>query len=231
MQLYVSLCLLALAVSLDGFGVGVTYGLRRIRIPVLSIVIISGCSGFIFWIAMQLGAFVSQFLSPRAATSIGALILIGIGVWAILQIVRNQQPDADSEGAGEQVPVTVTEVTKNEGDQVKTIVVIEWKRLGLVIQILRKPSLADMDRSGIISASEAVLLGIALSLDAFGAGIGAAFIGFSSLMTAFVIACSSGLFIATGLRVGMLYANRAWMKKLSFLPGFLLILMGLMKLL
>lgn len=88
-----------------------------------------------------------------------------------------------------------------------------------------------MDKSGNISASEATLLGLALSLDAFGAGIGAALIGFVPLLTASVISISSGSFIALGLRIGFRYAEMTWMKKLSILPGCVLILMGLLKML
>jgi putative sporulation protein YtaF len=171
----------------------------------------------------------------------GALILIAIGIWALSQIFRNKAGLESSDNGSEKADLRVAGKNQEQGGQaehaaeptgeIRTVVVIEWKRIGLVIQILRKPSLADMDRSGIISASEAVLLGIALSLDAFGAGIGAAFIGFSSLLTAVIIAISSGFFIASGLRVGIIYADRSWVKKLSFLPGFLLIVMGLMKLL
>ncbi|WP_372636321.1 manganese efflux pump, partial [Cohnella sp.] len=47
----VSLLLLALAVSLDGFGVGVTYGLRGIRVPWVSIAIIAACSGLMLFIS------------------------------------------------------------------------------------------------------------------------------------------------------------------------------------
>ena len=74
------------------------------------------------------------------------------------------------------------------------VLMIELKRIGIVIQILRTPQMADVDRSGIISASEALLLGIALSLDSFGAGLGAAMIGFSPLLTALVISTASGVF-------------------------------------
>ncbi|MDI5788515.1 hypothetical protein PO124_09275 [Bacillus licheniformis] len=52
------------------------------------------------------------------------------------------------------------------------------KSLGIVIHILRKPTSADIDKSGIITGIEAFLLGFALSIDAFGAGIGAAALGF-----------------------------------------------------
>jgi putative sporulation protein YtaF len=95
---------------------------------------------------------------------------------------------------------------------------------------LRTPSIADVDKSGNISASEATLLGLALSLDAFGAGIGAALIGYAPIVTSTVIAFASGTFIAIGLRIGFLYAEMNWMKKLSIVPGCVLILMGIMKL-
>jgi putative sporulation protein YtaF len=119
----------------------------------------------------------------------------------------------------------------DEEPAIKQLISIELRRLGLVIQILRTPSVADMDRSGNISSSEALLLGIALSLDAFGAGIGAALIGLTPVLTASAIAAASGTFLGIGLRVGFLYAEINWIRKLSLLPGCVLIIMGIMKLL
>ena len=45
----------------------------------------------------------------------------------------------------------------------------EIKSLGVVINILQKPTEVDFDNSGTINGVEALVLGIALSLDAFGA--------------------------------------------------------------
>ncbi|GCL70921.1 MULTISPECIES: sporulation membrane protein YtaF [Paenibacillus] len=222
----VSLMLLAFAVSLDGFGVGVMYGLRKIRIPPMSIAIISFCSGFIIYMSMQVGVLMSQLIDPAVARYVGAFILMGIGVWAIYQMFSDKK---EEEGK--------TEAAKTPGEMesgtagAKAIWYIELKRLGLVIQILRTPSIADVDRSGIISAYEAVLLGAALSLDAFGAGIGAALLGFTPWLTAAVIALASGTFLGLGLQIGFRYAELKWIRKLSVLPGFLLIFMGIMKLL
>ncbi|OPH54667.1 sporulation membrane protein YtaF [Paenibacillus ferrarius] len=240
-----SLLILAFAVSLDGFGVGVMYGLRKIRIPFLSIGIISLWSGIIIYCSMQIGVLMSSFLSPMVAQRIGALILIGIGVWALVQM--RQRKSLEQQDAGKTLDqVSVSSIQPHQAansaeaselialdtlQRTKEILNIELKRFGLVIQILRTPSIADVDKSGNISASEATLLGLALSLDAFGAGIGAALIGFVPLMTASVISISSGSFIALGLRVGFRYAEMNWMKKLSILPGCVLILMGLLKML
>lgn len=235
----VSLLILAFAVSLDGFGVGVMYGLRKIRIPFLSIGIISLWSGIIIYSSMQIGVLMSSFMSPMFSKRIGALILIGIGIWALSQLrqQKSHDPQESARSAEDQISLSSVPPSGHEPatldtlQRTKEILNIELKRFGLVIQILRTPSIADVDKSGNISASEATLLGLALSLDAFGAGIGAALIGFVPLLTASVISISSGSFIALGLRIGFRYAEMTWMKKLSILPGCVLILMGLLKLL
>lgn len=94
----ISLLILAFAVSLDGFGVGVMYGLRKIRIPFLSIGIISLWSGIIIYSSMQIGVLMSSFMSPDFAKRIGALILIGIGIWALSQ-QRQQKSHEPQEAA------------------------------------------------------------------------------------------------------------------------------------
>lgn len=242
----ISLLILAFAVSLDGFGVGVMYGLRKIRIPLVSIGIISLWSGIIIFTSMQIGVLMSSFMSPSFAKRIGALILIGIGVWALIQMRQGQKNQAQQEQTAPSVDQAVVSgmphadirnsgyvepITFDTLQRTKEILSIELKRFGLVIQILRTPSIADVDKSGNISASEATLLGLALSLDAFGAGIGAALIGFVPLLTASVISISSGSLLAVGLRIGFRYAEMNWMKKLSILPGCVLIIMGLLKML
>ncbi|GAA4835144.1 sporulation membrane protein YtaF [Paenibacillus vulneris] len=226
---FISLLILALAVSLDGFGVGVMYGLRKIRMPLLSVAIISCCSGFIIYLAMQIGVFISQFVDPVFARAIGGVILIGIGIWAVYQVMMEKK-DADNGDSRDSSGVPVRTAGGNSVPTTREVLNIELKRFGLVIQILRTPSIADMDRSGNISPYEALLLGIALSLDAFGAGIGAALIGFAPLLTSAVIALASGTFLATGLRIGYKYSDMSWLRRLSVFPGCILIIMGIMKL-
>ncbi|TVY06927.1 MntP/YtaF family protein [Paenibacillus cremeus] len=229
----VSLLLLAFAVSLDGFGVGVMYGLRKIRIPLPSLAIICCWSGVIIYLSMQIGVLMSRFVAPSAAKDVGAVILMGIGVWALYQMFSEKREDAEQDDVGESQPsgdAAPLVVAESAPATAKEVLYIELKRFGLVIQILRTPSIADMDRSGNISPYEATLLGLALSLDAFGAGIGAALLGFTPWLTASVIALASGTFLSTGLAIGFRFAELKWIRKLSILPGFVLIIMGIMKL-
>jgi putative sporulation protein YtaF len=232
LAVYLPLLVLSLAVSLDGFGAGMMYGMRKIRIPWSSIAIVALCSGIVLFASMAVGSLFVGILSVRAAKMIGAVILIGIGVWAVFQMLAASSGDrgiaeATESAEGDEICSTA----HGSGTQEETIVLWEIKRLGLIIKILKTPSVADIDRSGAISASEAVLLGIALSLDSVGAGIGAALIGFNPLATAVTIAVACGVFIAMGAKVGYAFSGFRWISKFSILPGCLLIVMGLYKLL
>lgn len=96
LSLIFSPVLLAFALSLDGFGAGVTYGLRKTRIPLLSVLIISLCSGLVLGISMQAGALLQRFFSPFAASVIGAVILILLGCWSLWQQIK-RAGDSESE--------------------------------------------------------------------------------------------------------------------------------------
>ncbi|WP_078545163.1 sporulation membrane protein YtaF [Litchfieldia alkalitelluris] len=210
---YISLLLLAFAVSLDSFSVGFTYGLRKMKIPFKSIVMIACCSALTLLVAMVVGNTISTFLSPQFAEMIGGAVLVLIGCWILYQFFK---PSSDS--------------SNEEGKQKKTLVKVEIKSLGLVIQILRRPMEADFDKSGTITGIEAFLLGIALSLDAFGAGIGAALLGYSPWLMAIFVAFMSSLFVMTGIRCGRFLSEMKWVEKFTLLPGVLLIVLGIWKL-
>lgn len=209
---YLSLFVLAFAVSLDSFGVGLTYGLRRMKLPLLSVVFIMTCSSIAILLAMWIGNQISSFLSPDGAKTIGGMILIGIGTFTVYQVYRQ--------------PVK----TKKPRIQERMLMNLEIKQLGIVINVLKKPMEADLDDSGSINGNEAILLGIALSLDAFGAGIGAAFLGVSPWLLAGSVGIMCGLFLSLGKISGTQLFRYEKTKHLSFLPGILLILIGLIKL-
>lgn len=247
-----ALLLLAFALSLDSFGVGVTYGLRKMKIPLLSIAIISVCSGLVIGISMQLGALLSRVLSPVYTTVFGAVILICIGCYSLIQALQRKEDlteetaevprdlhlaekksaeNANTESLTSSGRDLSTETSLELQQEERTLFSLEFRKWGLVIRILRSPSAADMDRSGSISATEAVWLGIALSVDAFGAGLGAAMLGFQPLSTALAITLFSGVFLIAGMKAGFFLSAFRFMKALGVLPALLLIMMGILKLL
>jgi putative sporulation protein YtaF len=205
-----SIILLALAVSLDSFSVGFTYGLRKMRIPFKSIAIIACCSAMTLTIAMLLGHLLQQLMSPVFAEKMGGVILIIIGGWVIYQFFRSDKE-------------------KDLLPHEKVIINFEIKSLGIVIHILKKPMSADFDKSGTITGVEAFMLGLALSLDAFGAGIGAVMLGFSPGYLALAVALLSSLLVFLGIRIGSYFSQITWLQRFSFLPGILLIIIGIWK--
>ncbi len=212
MGMTISLLLLAMAISLDSFSTGVVYGLRKMKIPIKSIIIIAICTAISLGIAMFAGQLLLHVLSPTIANRIGGVILIMIGGWVVFQFFRSERAHIEKE-------------------EVEERLVLDWeiKALGIVIHILKKPTRADFDQSGTITGVEALLLGVALSLDAFGAGIGAAMIGYSPFMLSGLAALMSGVFLTTGLHIGSFFSKSAGIQKFAFMPGVLLILIGILK--
>lgn len=208
-----SLLLLAFAVSLDSFSVGFTYGIRKMRIPFKSIFIIACCSAVTLLVAMLVGDLMTKIFPIYITERLGGVILVLIGAWVLYQFFRPGKDLADEEREIE-----------------KTLINFEIKTLGIVVNILRKPMSADIDKSGTITGIEAFLLGVALSLDAFGAGIGAALLGYSPMIMSVLVAVMSSLFVYIGLKSGHIFSRFSWVDKFSCLPGIILIMIGIWKL-
>ncbi|MFO7262784.1 MAG: hypothetical protein A6D91_04000 [Bacillaceae bacterium G1] len=229
-----SVFLLSLAVSLDSFTVGATYGLRHIRIPVRSVLVIAACSFGMVLAIMTVGGWLVGWMAPVWGKRIGALILCLIGLWSLWNVRRAVQEEREplASVTPEQLPSALSTPSPNthRRDDRRWRPLWEIQLFGYVIRVLKKPDMADMDRSGTISAAEALLLGLALSLDAMGAGIGAVMVGFSPWLTALCIGGFCCLFLLAGLRTGLRLADWKWMRQASFLPGVLLLLLGFSKL-
>ncbi|HLR62021.1 MAG TPA: sporulation membrane protein YtaF [Lentibacillus sp.] len=203
MLYYTGLILLIIGVSIDGFGAGMTYGLRRVHVPLAALGIIMLCSGLIVYISMTIGNVIKSFITPALTDNIGGIILLAIGLYCLYNVIRSkQEPPA--------------EIVSDEEtwDNFKTV--------------MKEPHQADLDQSGRISLSEAVLLGFALAIDAFGAGLGAAMLGYSPIVTATSIALMSGLFVLCGVKTGIFLSQKKWMQKLTLLPPFLLMILGIL---
>lgn len=211
MTQFFSLLLLAIAVSIDSFSVGLTYGLRKINIPFKSILIIACCSGFTLLVAMFVGHIITRIFSPSIAESFGGIILIVLGLWILYQFFK---PEKEKEIQTEE----------------KYILKFEIQSLGIVIQILKKPLSADFDRSGTITGIEAVMLGFALSLDAFGAGVGASMLGYSPIYLTLAVIIMSTVFVSLGIVSGGFLSKKRYMEHFSFVPGVILIILGIFKL-
>ncbi|MCK9906790.1 manganese efflux pump, partial [Frankia sp. Cpl3] len=101
--------------------------------------------------------------------------------------------------------------------------ITQFHLFGLIIQILRDPERADADKSGHIVGWEAVMLGLALSLDAFGAGISLTLLGYAPLLVSSCVAITSAGLLYTGVCIGRKADKLGWFSKFTWLPPLLLI--------
>ena len=213
--------LMAVALSLDGFGVGLAYGLRRIRIPMSSLMVIALCTVVAMGISMLFGSWVTLWLKFIPARILGASILLALGIFQLSRAIWNRK----RETLPQAVPAMAVALQK---PVLEPVFRFQFRFLGLVIQVLKTPDIADVDGSGGISLRESLLLGSALAMDAFAGGIGAAMAG----MTLSVIAVVAFTQIIM-LRLGQQMAGKIpenWTTKAEYLPGTVLIIVGLGKL-
>jgi putative sporulation protein YtaF len=215
---YVSMVMLALAVSLDSLSVGVTYGLRKLKFPFRSLLVIALFSGLMLLLSMYVGAFLVLLLPIQVTRWLASSILIALGIWAIYNVVKKREDEL--EGIEEYRPPSKARMR---------IWRLHLNQLGIVIQVLKKPSLADLDGSGSISMKEAMLIGFALSMDAFGAGLSASFLRYSPLILALLVSIMNIVFIRFGLRAGYKFSKIKAMKKATMIPGTILICLGIAK--
>lgn len=220
----VSTLFFALAVSVDAFIVGAGYGLRGISLPLVSRLLIAATSGSMIAMASFLGLAIAP-LAGSVAGFLGALVLVVMGIWIIINTSSHSLFAVETGGPAEQNKTQVGQ----EGARRHLITSICLKPLGIVVQILKEPSRADLDRSGSIAPGEAILLGLALALDAFGGGLGVALTGSGNTTLPLAVIAMNFAFLHAGTWSASRRGNFRLSPQIAALPGYIFILLGLLK--
>lgn len=82
---------LSVALSLDAVTVGVAYGLRGIRIPGVSLLLISLTCAGLFALSLMGGGVLASWVGPAAGRWAGGVLLIGMGIWIALSPPRTRE--------------------------------------------------------------------------------------------------------------------------------------------
>jgi len=207
MWLLYGMVLLSLGTNLDNLGVGLAYGAGGIRLPALSNLVIALMATAATGAAMLVGHAASHLLAIQVANALGGLLLIAVGLWIGAKSL------ADSA-----VPV---------GHHPVEIGRFRIPLLGVAVRILREPSQADRNRSGLIDLAEAIPLGLALAANNVAGGLGGGLTGFPPLASSLAVGLGSFLTLWVGWHVGRRTA-RPWLgTRAALLAAVLLILVGL----
>jgi len=170
---------LAVSSSLDNFGVGIAYGIRNIRIGLISNLVIAVICFLFSMAGIMFGLWLAEILPGILPALIGGFLLLIIGLRIVLFAVPRKKPAAP----------------------------VETAHSANIKEILTHPEIADIDKSGEIGFGESILLGIALSANALTNGLGAGLLGLSPLAISLTSAVGSFLTVWAGAMLGARVAN------------------------
>lgn len=203
MNPFLQLLLIGMASNLDNLGVGLAYGTRRIRISPLPNLVIAAFAFLMTVTSVWVGTYVGRYLNNLAANTIGAVLLIGVGVWVISSQHRPNEETPKKTSAN---PPSL-------------------------LAVLEDPETADSDGSGEISVPESLVLGVALGMNCFTNGFAAGLWRLGAVETGIANALFSFLTLWGGSWLGLRYAAQWLGSKATIAAGVLLILIGLRQLL
>lgn len=159
--------LLAISLSIDALGIGLSYGIRNISTPFFSKCILLLESILFMAFFISIGNHITLFLSNQTANTLGIILLLFMGLWLCYQsIQKKENQNHDS------------------------------------IEMVRNPSYCDKDNSSHIDAKEALSLGLILSIDSMGAGIGAGAAHISIVLLPIFTSIFQILFLSIGIYCG-----------------------------
>jgi putative sporulation protein YtaF len=199
---WLSIMLIGIAANLDNLGVGVAYGVQSTKIPMKSNIIIAIIGAMMTYVSVVIGSVIGTYIDPNLAHIGGGMILLALGAWTIWNDWQR---------------IASAKQKSAQGNYLQ--------------QILENPERADSDNNKIISSTESFLLGLALSLNCFGVGIGGGITGVSPLWSGIVVGCMSICTMTVGVRMGI-QLSYSWINKFaSLIAGMLLLSMGVYEIL
>lgn len=204
--------ILAISASIDSFGVGITYGIKKTKISIAAIIVLLILSIFFTSVSITFGNILSSYISPSISSIIGASILILIGIFILYgAIFKNEK------------------ISKSKSEHKEYSFFIKF--LGITVNIIKDPINSDFDNSNKIDIKEAIFLGIAMSLDSISIGFGCSTIGINSFLFPLLTSFFQILFLCAGKLLGKKISSISSIPQniWNIISGVILICMGIVK--
>ena len=175
----------------------------------------------VFVIALSIDAFLASFAYgvDRIRIPISSLFIISSMSGAVLGISM-----LAGSVAGKNLPDGIRKYNNIEKN-----INFHFSSFKFLLTIYADPDKADVDRGGVLSAKEAISLGIALSIDSAAAGIGAGAMATPVLSSIVLTWITNIIAILSGSYLGYKIAQKISLD-FSWISGILLIILGLSKL-
>ena len=205
-QLFPALLFFLLAVTLDSLTAGLTYGTRKVRIQPLSYLILICIPALFITAANQLATLLACLLPPQVLPWISFLLLFLLGISKIMESLIRR------------LAVKHPSLTRNWGCKIKQI--------NIIFTIYLSPEDANIEDLQILSAKEALLLSLALSLDSILVGMAFTTDAVSWVFLFLLAVLFNLLFFLIGYLAGHVLCH-LFHVDLSWLSGLLLLFLAL----
>lgn len=205
LQMILAVPLLCVACAVDCLVTGLAYGTDKIKIPLVSGLIVNIISTAMLVLSLALGSYIGRYIPSPWTLIFACSVLCAIGLYKIAKSILK----------------TVFKNAEEPGKELK----ISLFSLTFFIRVCKSPTESDIDKNKILSAKEAAVLALALSLDGMAAGLSTGFVYFGAVFFLTVAAFSFALgilFLYAGRFLGGKIAQKASVN-LSWLSGVLLI--------
>ncbi|WP_026895353.1 manganese efflux pump [Clostridiisalibacter paucivorans] len=200
--------LISLAICIDSFALGITYGIKQIKIPKTAILIMNLVIIGVLGISIYLSHILKLFVSENMVSIISCIVLILLGTVLIIEGYIKY---------------------KLKNKKSNKLIKFYIPKLGLIVDIALDMTKGDSDISGDINPKEALNLGVILSIDSLGAGFGLSLGNINPVFFLVFVFFLNILSILYGIYLGSKVKKYENDLKTSLLPGSILIFVGLLK--
>lgn len=200
--------ILVLSLCIDTFVTSIVYSSNKIKIPVVSGLIIDTICSLFLAISLFFGYLIKDFIPINIASTISFLLLLILGVYRLFEaFFKNLIKKYYDKGS----PLTFK--------------IFEFK---FILQIYADEIKADLDESKILSPKEAFFLAVALSLDSLTVGFGCSLGSVNYLATVLLSFLVGALLLVLGGYVGK-NISKNYNLNLSWLSGVFLIILAFIR--
>ncbi|MCC3376281.1 manganese efflux pump [Cohnella sp. REN36] len=191
---WLSIILIGIAANIDNLGIGVTFGARATRVPFRANLVIALLSLAATYVAMTAGMYFAELFPLYWANLLGGGVLVVLGAWGIIGIVRRKKGSVASE-----TPIDRSLAAERNKDRM------------------------DRKGDRAISWAESLSLGFALSVNCIASSFGAGASGVSPWLTAISVGVFSLVSVDVGVRMGGRIA-KSWLGRHAELTGCILLM-------
>lgn len=202
MAVFLSALLYSLSSNLDNLVIGIAYGVKKIKIGITPNLIIATVTSIGTLISMSVGKFISGFLPTSLTNMLGAVIIMLLGLYFLIQSILKLIPKSYSNSLA----------LKN------------------VDEIMDYAEKSDSDNSGTLNIKEAFVVSLGLMLNNLGTGLAANITGVNVSITVICTFILSIALLMLGKSIGHNVLGSICGKYAPLISGVLLIILGIFEL-